>query len=142
MDDDYDNYVPQISTMDWQNLGQDNESSQMRVESSASAMGPSGSGSYLYGVAGANIPVAGRGQHHQRPFPGMGIMPAQPFGVGEYGQGQGYQTNDFMSSGPQSQMMNYQMQSQPVRSFDTMNPSYMAGDPSRQNVLQQGIVIL
>jgi len=47
-----------------------------------------------------------------------------------------------VSSGPQSQMMNYQMQSQPVRSFDPMNPSYMAGDPSRQNVLQQGIVIL
>ena len=87
MDDDYDNYVPQISTMDWQNLGQDNESSQMRVESSASAMGSSGSGSYLYGVAGASIPVAGRSQHHQRSFPGMG-MPTQPFGVAEYGQGQ------------------------------------------------------
>nr|CAD2185658.1 unnamed protein product [Meloidogyne enterolobii] len=139
MDDDYDNYVPQISTMDWQNLGQDNESNQMRVESSASAMGPSGSGSYLYGVAGASIPVAGRSQHHQRSFPGMG-MPTQPFGVAEYGQGQGYQTNDFVSSGPQSQMMNYQMQSQPVRSFDPMNPNYMTGDPSRQNMLQQGII--
>ena len=80
MDDDYDNYVPQISRMDF-HLGQDNENSQIRAEGSAPAIGPSGSGSFLYecNVVGASQPVNEASQHYQRSFPGMRIMPVQSF---------------------------------------------------------------
>lgn len=84
MDDYDDNYVPQISTMDWQNLERETENIQVRV---APAIGSTaGSGSFLYDVSAQ--PVAGTSY---RSFPGMGIMPEQPFiGVASYGSGQVY----------------------------------------------------
>jgi hypothetical protein len=91
MDDDYDNYVPQISTMDWQNLGRDTEDSQIINEgSTAPSMGPSGSRPFMYehGTAGVSQPIS-ETSPYQRSFPGMSMLPVQSF-VGVAGPSQVY----------------------------------------------------
>lgn len=94
MDDDYDNYVPQISTMDWQNLG-GGEGGQL------SAAGQDGQPFLYEGSAGQPMgqQMGGGGQQYQQSgqrgsFPGMSIpsgsQQGQPFS--DYAQMSGAQT--------------------------------------------------
>ena len=87
MDDDYDNYVPQISTMDWQNLGGTAGSGGQEANSGASG---GGNAAFLYdGGVGAQSSGGQYQQQQQRGFPGMTMQGTQPqqFGGGgvEYG---------------------------------------------------------
>jgi hypothetical protein len=92
MDDDYDNYVPQISTMDWQNLGGGGGQDGNNGGQGASGAGMAGgSSSFMYESTGQSIGPTGA--QYQRPFPGMGMPPGtqQMYSGGDYVGGGGVQ---------------------------------------------------
>jgi hypothetical protein len=92
MDDDNDNYVPQISTMDWQNLGagggQDGKNGNGQGTNAGMA---GGSSSFMYASAGQLILPTGA--QYQLPYPGMGMPTGtqQMYSGGDYVGGGGVQ---------------------------------------------------